>query len=400
MKYNMTVEHLGFCATEQQQQIVRLRLEGLSHRDIANELGIDSGNVGRTLKVVYTRAMNGGIASGPEAGLPEDLNLTGVTNLYSFDNGERTLTQQYVMGRKKKTEDTEKHLTAFAEGLCADIKPVKPRKAERKTKYRKDLLPGIFIGDAHIGMRAFGVETKHHDFDTKIATDQLKEAFHYLTERAEPSENCLFVDVGDAIHANTQHGTTVSGTPLDVDTRHYSVMKACAECMAYGINLQLERHKNVTVVIARGNHNSDAAGAIQLMLEFCYKDEPRVNVLPTHGFFHYIEWGNWLLGVHHGDKQKPEKLATSMARDMPEAWGRTTHRMWCTGHFHKEQVKTLDGVKHKVFAALPPPDSWHASHGFSGDGEMEMLTFKRSGGVHSSFVFNVPQPRVEPDVKL
>ena len=138
----------------------------------------------------------------------------------------------------------------------------------------------------------------------------------------------------------------------------------------------------------------------QVMLEFYYKDEPRVNVLPTHGFFHYIEWGNWLLGVHHGDKQKPEKLATSMARDMPEAWGRTTHRMWCTGHFHKEQVKTLDGVKHKVFAALPPPDSWHASHGFSGDGEMEMLTFKRSGGVHSSFVFNVPQPRVEPDVKL
>jgi hypothetical protein len=371
-------------------------------------MGMHTTNVTRTIKDVLQRARNLGVDPEHEidAPLPEGQRLAGVTNLYGFENGKRVLRSQYIMGRRggslyaQKLEEQKALLEAFKEGLTEDITPVKPKKPPKGKKYNKDLMPSIFIGDAHIGMRAFGVETKHHDFDTKIATTQLKEAFHYLTDRAEPSEQALFVDVGDAVHANTQHGQTYSGTPVDVDTRHYSVMKATAECMAYGIDLQLQKHKTVTVVIARGNHNTDAAGAIQLMLEFYYKDEPRVNVLPTHGFFHYVEWGKWLLGIHHGDKQKPEKLATSMARDMAEAWGRTTHRLWCTGHYHKEQVKTMDGVKHKVFAALPPPDSWHASHGFAGDGEMEMLTFKREGGIHSSFVYNVPQPRIEPDVRL
>ena len=107
-----------------------------------------------------------------------------------------------------------------------------------------------------------------------------------------------------------------------------------------------------------------------------------------------------MLGVTHGDKQKAESLVSSMARDMAEAWGRTTHRLWATGHFHKEMVRTLAGCKHKVFAALPPPDAWHSSRGFSGDGEMEMLTFRKEGGLHSSHVYNIPRPIIEPDVKI
>ena len=107
-----------------------------------------------------------------------------------------------------------------------------------------------------------------------------------------------------------------------------------------------------------------------------------------------------MLGITHGNKQKAEALAGSMARDMAQAWGRTTHRMWITGHYHKDAVKTLPGVKHKIVGALPPPDSWSSSHGFAGDGEMEMMTFKREGGIHSSHVYNIPRPIVEPDVKL
>ncbi len=60
----------------------------------------------------------------------------------------------------------------------------------------------------------------------------------------------------------------------------------------------------------------------------------------------------------------------------------------------------MDGVKHNVFAALTPTDSWHASHGFAGDGEMEMVTFKKSGGIHPTHVFNVPQPQVAPEVRI
>jgi hypothetical protein len=106
------------------------------------------------------------------------------------------------------------------------------------------------------------------------------------------------------------------------------------------------------------------APAIELMLSFYYEKEPRVNILETIGHYHYVEYGKWLIGVTHGNNQKADALAGSMPRDMAQAWGRTTHRLWATGHYHKEAVKTFPGVKHKVFAALPPPDAWHSSHGF------------------------------------
>ncbi len=53
-----------------------------------------------------------------------------------------------------------------------------------------------------------------------------------------------------------------------------------------------------------------------------------------------------------------------------------------------------------TLAALTPPDGWHASMGYGGDGEMEMITYKKEGGIHSSVMYNIPQPRKEPDVTI
>ncbi len=300
---------------------------------------------------------------------------------------------------KKEKEQEKNALLDIVEGLKEELPKFKP-KAKTKKKKRDDIMPSIFIGDAHIGMRASQKETKHSNFDTDIATAQIRDAIDYLVERAEPAKDSLLVDVGDYTHSNGHNNTTFSGTPLDVDTRHRSTLYQAAMTMRYSIDRMLNKFDNVYVIIARGNHNDDVAPAIELMLSFCYEKEPRVHVLETQGYYHYFEYGKWLLGVTHGDKQNAERLAGSMARDMSEAWGRTTHRMWCTGHFHKEAVKVLPGVKHKVFAALPPPDSWHSSHGFSGDGEMEMLTLLKEGGVHSSHVYNIPRPIIEPDVRI
>ena len=384
--------------TGKQEQALMLRVSGMSAVEIAEQLGVNDRVIRGHLAIVKNKAARLGYSPDHDMNkpVPEGYTVKGVSTYYDETGRPRG---QWVKSQIDMEKQAEMY-KAFIAGLCEDIVPVKPMKSPRGAKYSKDTMPAICIGDAHIGMRAFGVETKHDDFDTKIATEQLKQAFHYLTDKADAAEKSLFINVGDLIHANTQHGQTYSGTPLDVDTRHYSVMKAAAECMAYGIDLQLKKHKTVTVVMARGNHDTDAAGALQLMLEFYYRKEPRVTVLPTHGFYHYIEWEKNLIGIHHGDKQKPDSLGTSMARDMPEAWGRTVFRMFLTGHFHKDAVKTLPGVTHKVCAALPPPDSWHASHGYAGDGEMEMLTFRKGGGKPHSIVFHVPQPRPEPDVRL
>jgi hypothetical protein len=393
------VDHLK---TLEQQEVFRLLQGGMTaanvarHRKVADRVncGVIK-NIKRNLRAAGYDPDNG-ITLVPPG--PQIVKGRSYLTKINPETGEETNVLVWTKTGEAKQDPAER-MRQYAQALRAEIISVKPTKAA-KLEYRSDLMPAIFIGDAHIGMRAFGKETKHHDFDTGIAVAQLRDAVDYLTDRAAPAEVGLLVDVGDYTHADGHSNSTTAGTPLDVDTRHRSTMYQAAMTMRYMIGKMLEKCKKVHVVVARGNHNENVAPAIELMLSFYYEKEPRVHILPTNSKYHYIEYGNWLIGVTHGDTQKAEALAGSMARDMAQAWGRTTHRLWATGHYHKDAVKTLPGVKHKVFAALPPPDAWHAAHGFAGDGEMEMWTFRKSGGVHSTHVYNIPRPIVEPDVRI
>ena len=322
--------------------------------------------------------------------------VKGTSKLY--DNEGKVKVQWVKTDRDKEVQ--AQALKDFVEGLCADLKIATPVPVTPHKHHTPDLLSAVFMGDAHIGMYSYGIETKHSDFDSDIATKQLREAIDYLIEKAEPSETGLLVNLGDFIHTNASNNMTAGGTPQDVDTRLSKVMHMAAVTLRYMTDRMLSKFAKVVMVVAKGNHDTDTSIAIQMAMKFYYDKEPRVTVLETNGFYHYIEYGQWLLGIHHGDKQKPEQLAGSMARDMSEAWGRTSHRLWCVGHYHKEQVKTLAGVKYKVFAALPPPDAWHASKGYNGDGEMEMITFRKSGGIYSSHTFCIDQPKHQPDITI
>jgi hypothetical protein len=390
-------KYLSFCTGPRQEELVRAISQSSSIQEGIERAGINTRNGRRMWALVRERAAAGGYAPGHfESGVAPGFGMGKVT----IQRGKEGEIERVWERQHPKFQPLCEALAQFSEGLQSGMEQAKPAKEGKGKKYVDDLMTAIFIGDAHVGMRAYGKETKHHDFDTGIAVKQLRDAADYLVDKAVPTETGLLVDVGDFQHANGHNNSTFAGTPLDVDTRHRSTMYEAAMVMRYIIDKMLTKHKKVVVVVAKGNHNEDVAPAIELMLSFYYEREPRVKVLETHGHYHYIEYGKWLLGVCHGDKQKAESLVASMARDMSEAWGRTTHRMWCTGHFHKEAVKTLPGCKHKIFAALPPPDSWHASHGFSGDGEMEMLTFRKAGGLYSSHVYNIPRPIIQPDVVI
>lgn len=361
--------------------------------EIARIVGINDSVARRHVRTVKARAATKDIPQ-HNSQIPDGYKIKGTSTLYR--DGQPAL--QWV----KTNQDAERQaelIKEFIEGLCQSIEPSDPKPLP-DLHHTAELLSAIFIGDAHIGLQAYASETKHSDFNVDIACTQLRNAVDYLVDRAVPTETGLLVNVGDLLHPNGSLATTLKGTPLDTDQTYYRMMKAAGKVIAYMIDRMLTKFRKVIVAMVRGNHDSDPAIGLQIALEFLYASEPRVQIMENDGFYHYIEYGNWLLGLCHGDKQKPESLVANMARDMSGAWGRTTHRMWCTGHFHKESVKTLPGCKHKVFGALPPPDSWHASQGYLGDGEMEMLTFRKEGGLYSSHVYNIPQPRNEPDVKI
>ena len=391
-------EHLReFCTTPRQNDVLDALVKSGGKKNQAwRDSGIDGAYARRVLQTLNRRAGTQTIkhGNGTTETVDEAYVIKGTSTLYD-DAGNVKI--QWVKTNIEKEQETQL-LQQYAESLC-NFDAAKPRQ-QINSKTDDQLMSAIFIGDAHVGMKAWSQDTRGVDFDTNIAEESIKGAVDNLVSRAPPSEVGLLVDVGDFMHANDSHGATFSGTQVDVDTRQGKTLRTSAEIMAYSISKMLEKFKKVIVVVARGNHNPDAAQAVQLILEFYYKHEPRVEVLPTEGFFHYLEFGKWLIGVNHGDKIKPSKLVSVMARDMASAWGRCTHRMWALGHFHHQNTLELDGCIVQKFGALTPPDSWHAGQGYGSNSVMEMITFKKQGGKHSTLIYELDKIVNEPDISI
>ena len=308
----------------------------------------------------------------------------------------------WLKTRRTMTEAArDKALQSFVDGLVKGVKPYKPKAKPKSKKFDADTLPTIVIGDAHFGMRADARETKARDYDTKIASNDMLDAIDYLVDLAPASEKCLLVNVGDFIHANGSSGTTFAGTKLDVDTRIEVVLETAAQTFLFAIDKLLAKHKSCVVVMARGNHDSDTAIALALILKFYYSKEPRVTILDPHGFFHTIVWKKCLLAVHHGDRVKATKLGAILPKMLPEQWAATNYRKWLVGHVHHQNViETDNGVFVETFGTLAPPDSWHAGAGYGASSVMTQIVFHKDGGEAIRHVYQIRDSRKVPDLTL
>ena len=330
--------------------------------------------------------------------VPEGEIVIGRSIYTTTDEGEKA----WLKTRRTMTEAArDKALQGFVDGLTKGVKPYKPKAKPKAKKFADDLLPTIVIGDAHFGMRADARETKARDYDTKIASNDMLAAIEYLVDAAPASDQALLVNVGDFIHANGSSGTTFGGTKLDVDTRIEVVLEIAAQTFLYAIDKLLAKHKSCVVVMARGNHDSDTAIALALILKFYYSKEPRVTILDPHGFFHTVQFGKNLLAIHHGDKVKAAKLGAILPKMLQEQWSSTVYRKWLVGHIHHQNaIETDNGVFVEAFGTLAPPDSWHAGAGYGVSSVMNQVVFHRDGGEVLRHVYQIRDSRKVPDLTL
>lgn len=366
----------------------------------AGVLGITPSTMRDHVRAVKNYAAQRGLSDNWDATrlVPEGEIVVGRSIYTTTDDNEKV----WLKTRRTMQEgERDKALRSFVDGLTKDLPKYKP-KAKPKTKsFSDDLLPTITIGDAHFGMRADARETKERDYDTKIASKDMLEAISYLVELAQPSAHSLLVNVGDFIHANGSAGTTFNGTKLDVDTRIEVVLEIAAQTFVFAIDKMLSKHKKVSVIMARGNHDSDTAIALALILKFYYSKEPRVNILDPHGFFHTLQFGKNLIAVHHGDKVKAEKLGAILPKMLPEQWASTVYRKWIVGHIHHQNaIETSNGCFVEAMGTLSPPDSWHAGSGFGSSSVMNQITFHRDGGEAIRHVYQIRASRKTPDLTL
>jgi hypothetical protein len=269
----------------------------------------------------------------------------------------------------------------------ADLEPVKLIKAPTQTNCK--LLTVYPIGDHHLAQYSYGEETGA-DYDMKIARRLLVSAVSHLVDVSPASEEALIINLGDFFHVDNPSNTTpASGHTLDVDTRYSLAIKAGVAMLRTCIDKALGKHKRVKVICTPGNHDPIGALWLSLALKLCYEANPRVIVETQPGKFHYTEFGKVLIGVTHGDNGKPEKLQGVMAVDQAEAWGRTEHRYWFTGHVHHRKVIEFPGVMWETFRTLAARDAWATSAGFRSGRDMTSITFSRTDGEVCRHTFNI-----------
>ena len=388
-----------YAKTERQREVARVWEScDRNARKAAQILGITHATVRNIVTTVKGAAAAAGFSDAWDATahVPEGEYVVGRSLFLEDDSGNKAWLKTR---RKLETAEKEEALKAFVDQLNSQVKQAKKTPKPSAKGKSKDLLPTIIIGDAHLGMRADATETRDRDFDSKIASAEILEAIDYLVDAAPACEEAMLINVGDFMHANSHKNTTANLTPLDVDTRIEKVMRIAADTMIHSITRMLEKHSKVSVVMARGNHDSDTAIAVAMILAYRYAKEPRVTILEPHGFHTYTTFGKNLIAVTHGDKAPSRRLADVLPR--LSVWSKTSHRYWILGHFHSKLAEQFDNsVVIERFGTLAPSDSWHASKFYKSPSIMNQIVYRRSGGIAIRHEYEIPGSDYEPDHEI
>jgi hypothetical protein len=322
-----------------------------------------------------------------EGGVPEGFHLRGISELRGAD-GEVKL--RWV----KSAADAETRLIQLRDAVL-EIGDTMPRAVKVKAPkgVDADLLCVYPMGDPHLGMYAWAAETGA-DFDLQIAERELFAAVDHLVDIAPPARQALILNLGDFFHADSpENRTSRSGHALDVDTRWPKVLGVGIRLMRRIVDRTLEKHERVRVVCEIGNHDDNSAIMLAQCLALYYEREPRVEIDTSPAKFHWLEFGRVLIGVTHGNGLKREALPGIMAADQAEAWGRTEHRFWYTGHIHHESVKEFPGVVAESFRTLAPRDAWHAASGYRSGQDMRCDILHRAFGRIGRHIVGISQVR-------
>jgi len=305
----------------------------------------------------------------------DGLDLRGTSTLYDGDGNVKI---QWVKTDAKK----EDQLFYFKEAIEAFVDSPRVRSSAiipLPTSIDADTMSVYSIGDAHIGLLAWGEETGE-DYDSDIGTADLISAINLLVEQAHPSEEAFIIDTGDWYHSNGQQNTTTAGTRVDVDSRFSKMIQTGLDLAVALVERALTKHNVVHWHSAIGNHDTYASLYVTTFLKAWFRDNERVIVHDTPSIFMYHQFGKNLIGITHGHTAKAEKLGEIMSVDCKHLWSESDHRYWYTGHIHHQSVKEFTNCVVETFNTLTGKDAWHAAAGYRSKQSMKSITLHREYG--------------------
>lgn len=384
--YKLDPELRQYATDKQWEKLQALEKYG-SQAKAGEALGIDKANIWMAKRAVEKKAAQHGYA--PEHDLrnpvPDGFRVKGYSILRDAQTGDAKLIWEKA---EQSREDIRAVMLDAISALCEEIKPVKSAKAPNKTN--ESLCNLYTISDFHMGMLAWHKEGGA-DWDISIARNVLLGCFTEMIQAAPDAETAVISQLGDFLHSDGLLPVTpTSGHILDQDGCFSKIVAATIQCLRAIVDMALNKHKHIYVIMAEGNHDLASSIWLRQMFKALYENEPRVTIddseLPYYAYRH----GKTALFFHHGHMKKMPQLPGLFAAQFPKIWGDTVFRYGHCGHqHHKIQMNEKEDmgitvIQHPTLAAR---DAYSARHGFhSGRRALAFTYHKEFGEVASNVV--------------
>lgn len=316
----------------------------------------------------------GGIGAGPERDGLSPYIVKGVSTYFDADGNQRA---QWVKTRLDD-EQRQEAIRAAAEALARDIPPVAP--VARPISTSADLLNLYVFTDYHMGMLAWHREGGQ-DWDLAIGERLMTNAFQHMIDGAPPARRAIVCQLGDFFHYDSfKPLTPASGHLLDADSRFPKMVEAGVRVLRRIVGMALERHEEVIVLMAEGNHDESSSVWLRVMFKALFENEPRVIVEDSPLPYYAYQHGQVMLAFHHGHKKKIDALPALFAAEFRKMWGETTMAYGHSGHWHHEVVKEFSGIKWTQHPTLAARDAYAARGGYHAERAAYAITYHAKYG--------------------
>lgn len=323
-----------------------------------------------------------GVEPEPDDVIPPGHYVKGVSTLLSADG---TVSAQWV----KTSRDMELAAAAQRVAIEEALKGIPAALVVPPLSVTDDRLAVLItLTDSHVGMLAWGKETRAEPWDLSIAERVLTETFMRMIDAAPAAALGIINQLGDFLHFDSLNPVTpTSGNLLDADSRYQKVVAAAIRILERIIVHALTKFATVRVYMHEGNH--DMAGSVWLRLLFAriFRDNPRITVETNPNPYQAMHWGYTMLGFHHGHLAKKEKLPNIFAAQYAEMWGSTKHRYVHTGHFHEVNEQEYPGVIVLQHPTLASPDAYAARNGYLSKRQAMAITYHADRGEIGRAIF-------------
>lgn len=368
---------LAYATPRQREVLEAVNLHG-SAMAASLALGINKGAASDAYNAVVKKAARSGYSPKHDftRPVPEGYVAKGVSTYY---NAEGKPAGQWV----KASLSHEALVDAMREAVEGFKDEIPPAVSITAPAASDEHLCNLYtFTDYHLGMLAWHKEGGS-DWNISIAERTIIAALQQMIEQSPKAHTAVINIQGDFLHTDGKTPVTpASKHVLDADSRFPKIRKSAIRVIRSMVAMSLLRHQDVHLVIAEGNHDEESAGWLADLFCVHYEDEPRVTVNDSVLPFYVFEWGNTMLGIHHGHKVKNESLPLLFAAQFPQEWGRTTRREIHCGHRHHRDEKECNGVTVVQHPTLAARDAYAARGGWIADRAAWAITYhKRFGAV-------------------